>query len=149
MTQSQNSSAKMALTVDDVFVNYINSKLVKRYHEWNKLDTALVTSQDAFYFYGAAYYTRMFMKIIDNLIPTGVMNYLIEEHYTRKWKFVKDEKGPKILTVNDLAFGFNIWLGSCFISILGFVVERFIKFMKKPVKVKYAKVHPVKISQYI
>ncbi|CAG9812359.1 unnamed protein product [Chironomus riparius] len=148
ITQSQNSSAKMALTVDDAFVNYINSKLIKRNHEWNKLETVLVTSQDVFYFYGAAYTTRMLLKIIDNLIPTGVMKFLIEEYYTRKWKFAKDEKGPKILTVDDLAFGFNIWLGSCCISIVGFIIEFIIKFIRKPVKVKYAKVYPVNEESY-
>lgn len=117
--------------------------LMKKSHGWNKLDTVLFTSQDVFYFYGASYYTRMFIKILDNLIPTGVLKYLIEEHYTKKWKFAKVEKGPKILAVDDLAFGFNIWLGSCLVSTLGFIVEIFIKFMRKPTKIKYAKVRPI------
>lgn len=127
-------------------MNYINSMLMKSYHGWNKLDTVLFTSQDVFYFYGAAYHTRMFIQIIDNLIPTGVMKYLIEEHYTRKWKFAKVEKGPKVLAVDDLAFGFNIWLGSCLVSTLGFIIEIFIKFMTKPTKIKYAKVNTMNVQ---
>jgi len=143
ITQSQNESAKIALTVDEFYVNHLNAKL-KSTLQWNKLgDTVLFTSQDTFCFYGTAYYTRMLMKVIDNLIPTGIMNHLIEKYYTKKWKFVKIGKEPQVLKLDDLAFGFNIWLGFCLLSIVGHVAEHLVRFVTKPKKLKFAKVHPI------
>ena len=143
LTQSQNESAKLALTVDEFYVNHINFRL-KSTIEWNKLeDTILFTSQDAFCFYGTAYYTRMLLKIIGDLIPTGIMNHLIEEQYTKKWKFGKVGKEPQVLKMVDLAFGFNIWLGCCLLSLIGHVAEHLVRFLTKPKKLKFAKVHPI------
>jgi len=143
VTQSQNASAKLALTVDEFYVNHFSSSL-KSTLKWNKLeDTVFSPSRDAFCFFGAAFYTRMLMKIVDNLIPTGIMNYLIEVHYTRKWKFAKVGKAPQVLTLDDLAFGFNIWLGCCLLSLFGHVAEHLVRFVTKPKKLKFAKVHPI------
>jgi len=131
------------MTVDEFYVNHLSSRF-KSTIEWNKLkDKILFTNQDAFCFYGAAYYTRMLMKVIDNLIPTGIMNYWIEQQYTQKWKFAKVGKAPQVLKMDDLAFGFNIWLGCCLLTLVGHVAEHLVRFVTKPKKVKYAKVHPI------
>lgn len=146
ITQSQNASAKLALTVDQFYTNYVNSKFIKKNHDWNKIDKVFLTSHDVFHFYGSSYYTRMLIKIIDDLIPTGVMDYLIEKYYTKKWKFGKIGKEPNILSLESLAFGFNIWISSCLICVLVFVAELVVKFItksKKPKKIKYAKVNPI------
>ncbi|CAG9810205.1 unnamed protein product [Chironomus riparius] len=144
LSQSQNASAKLALTIDEYYVNAVSLELMKNNQKWNKLeDLELFTSQDVFYFYGAAYYTRMLVKVIESLIPTGIMNHLIEKYYTKKWKFPKIEKEPKVLTLDDLAFGFNIWLGCCLLSLVGHVAEHFVRFVRKPKKLKFAKVHPI------
>jgi hypothetical protein len=131
LTQSQNSSAKMALCVDEYFENFIESG-TQRNHDWNKLeDVVLYTTYEVFMFHNFAFYYRMFKNVIDNLIPTGIMNYLIENHYTRKWKFEKLEDEPKVLSLDDLVFGFNIWLGSCLISLIMFFAE--LLFRIKPI----------------
>jgi len=83
------------------------------------------------------------MNVIDDLIPTGVMNHLIEKYYTKTWKFAKVGKEPQILTLDDLAFGFNIWLGFCLLSLVGHVAEHLVRFITKPKKLKFAKVHPI------
>lgn len=124
-------------------MNFIDSHTKKRIHEWNKLeDTVLWSSYDVFIFHGTAFYFRMFYEIIDKLIPTGVMDYLIKEHYTKKWRFQKFKKEPKVLNVDNLGFGFNIWLGFCMISLIGFMAELLTKSLIKPKKIKFAKIYP-------
>lgn len=133
----------MALGIDEFYMNFIDSHTKKRVHEWNKLeDTVLWSSYDVFIFHGTAFYFRMFFKIIDKLIPTGVMDYLIKEHYTKKWKFQKSKKKPNVLNIDNLGFGFNIWLGFCMISFIGFMAELLSKRFRKPKKIKYAKIYP-------
>jgi len=143
MTQSQNSSAKIALSVDDYFLNYHDSMSRERSYDWSKIeDFVMYTTQEVFIFHRSAYYFRMLFKIVDDFIPTGIMNHLIEKYYTKKWTFRKVGKDPRVLTVNDLAFGFNIWLGSCLLSFLAFLAELVVRFMKRPRKIKHAKVYP-------
>ncbi|CAG9812360.1 unnamed protein product [Chironomus riparius] len=143
LTQSQNASARMALATDEFYMNFFDLQKKKRIHDWKKLEyTTLWSSYDVFIFHGTAFYFRMLFKIIDSLIPTGIMHHLIQEHFTKKFKFQKVQKIPRILNVNDLLFGFNIWLGFCVISFIGFVLEILTKLLKKPKKMKYAKIHP-------
>ena len=143
MTQSRNSSAKMAFSVDEFYLNYYLNLSIKPAHEWHKLETILMKTFDAFFFIGPVFYFRMFNKIIDDLIPTGVMNHLIENFYTKKFrKNDKDETEPKVLNYDDLSFGFNIWFGFCLISLVGFIAEHIYKLLRTK-KVKFAKVHPV------
>ena len=99
----------------------------------------------------------MLNEVINNLIPTGIMNHLIENYYTKKAKVMKVGKNPKILDVDDLAFGFNIWLGFCAISGAAFVIELILgmrtckknlsfEILKKKMinrKMKFAKVYPI------
>lgn len=117
LTQSKNSSAKIALAVDQFYINFVDSFVERKTTEWNRLeDTVLYTSHDVFIFIGNVFYTQMFLKIIKSLIPTGIMSYLIENFYTKKIKFAKVEDEPKVLGLDDLGFGFNIWLGFCLLS---------------------------------
>ena len=83
---------------------------------------------------------------INNLIPTGIMTHLIENFYTKKWKFKKSETEPKVLSLDDLLFGFNIWLGSCLVSFVAFVAEHGVGYIRRPKKVKFAKVRPIRQS---
>jgi len=150
LTQSQNSSAKMALCVDEFSCNFIEFG-EKRNHDWNQLeDVVLYTTYEVFMFHNFAFYFRMLKNVIDNLIPTGIMNHLIETHYTRKWKFEKFEDGPKVLSLDDLIFGFNIWLGCCLISFISFILEQVLRiFKKQPRVIKFAKVHPLECRENI
>ena len=133
----------MALAVDEFYINYFDSLKKKRFHDWKKLEhVTLWSTYDVFIFHGNAFYFRMLFKIVDSLIPTGIMHHLIEEHFTKKFKFQKVRKIPRILNINDLSFGFNIWLGFCTISFIGFIVEILMKFLKKPKQIKYAKIYP-------
>ncbi|KAL7015214.1 hypothetical protein ACKWTF_016344 [Chironomus riparius] len=92
----------------------------------------------------------MFKSIVDRLIDTGVMGYLSNEHFTRKRMYYKVQEGPKVLGLDDLGFGFNIWFGCCCLSILAFVIENVFKKLKskrkKLEKLKFAKVHPMSFN---
>lgn len=134
----------MALCVDDFLQNFVALKKSNHF-DWKKLeDTVLYTTYEAFLFRSYSFYYRMYKNVIDNLIPTGIMNWLLEDDYTKKWKFKKSRKGPKILSFNDLSFGFNIWLCTCLISLLAFGAEQLDRFkLQKPKKIKFAKIYPL------
>jgi len=89
----------------------------------------------------------MFKKTVDRLIDTGVMIHLSNEHYTRKHSYYKVLDGPKVLSLDDVDFGFNIWFGFCLFSFLIFVIENMSQRLKTKEKdrqkFKFAKVHPM------
>jgi hypothetical protein len=133
----------MALSVDDFALNFYDSILKKKYSDWNKMeDFVFYTTYDAFVFGECTHTFRMLHKTVNNLIPTGIMKYLIEEYYTKKWNFKKPESDPKVLDLNDLEFGFLIWLGFFPFSFLAFSVELCLKYRIRSKKVKFAKIHP-------
>lgn len=146
MTKSQNSTAKIALCLDDLLLNYIEFLQHKNLN-WNQLDNNLYTTTEVFQFWSHSFYFRMFKILIDNLIPTGIMVHLVENNFTRAWKFEKPEEGPKVLEVDDLLFGFNIWFGCCIISTFSFVTELGFNLLKpkKSKRIKFMKIHPTKI----
>jgi hypothetical protein len=83
----------------------------------------------------------MYQMVIEKLIDTGVMNYLIDNHYTSKRKIEKIQGAPKVLRIEDLSFGFNIWLGFCSLSILAILFELIVR-PKKVRRMKFSKIHP-------
>ncbi|CAG9798468.1 unnamed protein product [Chironomus riparius] len=146
LTQSQNVTAKLALCVDEFNLNFIESE-IKRNNDWNQLDdSVLYTHQEVFMFWSHSYYFRMYKMLIDSLIPTGIMKYLVDTYYTKKLQFEKFDEGPKVLSVDDLLFGFKIWLGCCLISVLSFVAEILYQIILKPRKIEFYKVHPIELQ---
>jgi len=150
--------------MDEFYLNYYDTQFKQNNISWNKLNDFLVMRTfDAFTFIGSSFYFRMLNKVISNLIPTGIMSHLVENFYSKKIKFKRIGKDPKILNVDDLAFGFNIWLGFCAISVVAFVIElilglkccrknlSFMVLKRKLInrKMKFEKVHPVSIFNSI
>jgi len=146
LTQSQNVSAKLALCVDELFQNQIES-YVQSNNDWNELKgTVMHTMYEVFLFRGHSYFFRMFDILVKHLIPTGVMKNLVETHFNKKWKFEKVMEGPKVLSLSDLMFGFKIWLVCCIFPFLTFICEimyRFLRPLSKYWKMKFGKVHPL------
>jgi hypothetical protein len=66
-------------------------------------------------------------EILDKTIPAGIPQYLIEYHSSLIYKKYEpiDDNEPRVLTVNDLSFGFVLWLGSCAVAVVGFIFELF------------------------
>ena len=135
--------------MDELFQNDLERARSKNYI-WNQLTEPLYTSHETVGLYQNSFAFRMFKNTIDRLIDTGVMGYLSNEHYTRKRTYYKVKDGPKVLGLDDVGFGFNIWFGFCCLSTLMFVIE--IVFCKiqlqfnkrKSSKVlKFAKIYPM------
>lgn len=77
---------------------------------------------------------EIFDEIYDRLISSGIALYHREKHnYAKEYvkKILFDKEDPKVLSYDDLSFGFNVWLISCGFSIFGFGVE----FMLKEIKI--------------
>lgn len=119
----------MALHVDSVVLNYYEEKH-KRNFDWLRVN-GITETHDCFVFQEYDFSFPMFKRTIDKLIDTGIMQYLNENYYMKKIKFDKPVTGPKVLSVSDLAFGFNIWLGCCLVSCGVFLLEIGVKLMKK------------------
>lgn len=142
-SQPQNSSAKIALIVDEYFTMFATLTNKIRAPNWNRLDNTVVyTFHDTFVFIGTSFYFRMFDKMIDKFIPTGIMQHLIDNYFFKKLIFEDTEEDQKELTLADLAFGFNIWLVACFLSLLGFIAEHILALKNKRKQI-FAAVHPI------
>lgn len=65
-------------------------------------------------------------NVVNELIPSGIPQYLYIFH---KWirfsrtSVYKYFKSPKIFNIEDLSFGFVLWLIACGISFIVFVLE--------------------------
>ena len=162
LTQSQNSSAKLALIIQEKALNYYEIRS-KKILSWLRLSDNFQSSASGFGFYGS----NFFFPIVDNaaqqLFEAGVMNNLVMRILRTKFKIEK-VKNAKVLLVNDLSFGFVIWLVSCGISIVIFGCEmiqmikvskfRTRKYKSKIIgernykKIEFAKVHPINDNRY-
>lgn len=133
----------MALCVDEYFLNFVGSHF-KKNHDWNRLDeTVLYTTHDAFMFWNFAFHFRMLHNVINNLIPTGIMKLLVEQYYTKSSEFPKLENNTKVLSLDDLMFGFKIWFVCCLVSLIAYIGERIYSWYKAPKKVRFEKIEPL------
>ena len=73
-------------------------------------------------------------EVVQRLIPMGIIQHSFELHTWISLRPVIEVEGsePNVLTMDDLEFGFVIYLATCGLSILGFLYE-FIKFGLKAV----------------
>ena len=67
-------------------------------------------------------------EVVQRLIPMGIIQHSFELH---TWISLRpvievEENEPKVLTIDDLEFGFVIYLATCGLSIFGFFCEVFI-----------------------
>lgn len=67
----------------------------------------------------------IFDQIMRNLIPSGIPQYLPKLHSRLLFGYFKEieSKIPKVLVLDDLEFGFIMWLIACGISIAAFLSE--------------------------
>lgn len=152
--QSQNSSAKLSLFVDDIAKRMLE---IKQENTWNQLKYPFYVDHNAIGYRQTAYYAKILKDTVDRLIESGVMQFLIKTYIAHFKMYPKMPIEPNILNIYDLMFGFNIFLGFCGISGLAFVAELFLglKIIRKNLnfdilkrkfhnrKVKNAKVHPM------
>lgn len=77
-------------------------------------------------------------ETLQKIIPTGIVSHLLDYH---KWVLYRDGidfsdvSEPKVLTLNDLSFGFVMWLIACGLSACGYLFEIFVFKMRKRLRV--------------
>ena len=65
-------------------------------------------------------------------IPQYVKNYIFEVYFREIQE--SKEKIPKVFGIDDLDYGFIVWLIACSIAVAGFVVELLWFYLRKGVK---------------
>lgn len=140
----------MCIIIDKIIKRDLNQK---NYTHWNELNHVVVYSMlETFIFPQGSFYYRMMKTLINRLIETGVMSHIVQYEFPILGKPLNDDK-PKVLKLDQLSFGFNIWLVSCGVSVATFMFERFYKLYKTLTpkhdtiqKAKFAKIHPMEMS---
>ncbi|KAG5670801.1 hypothetical protein PVAND_001039 [Polypedilum vanderplanki] len=132
---------KTAIVVGDILLMIVNSicekKPIKIHETYMTIPVGLATESLHF----------MFENIEDTiqwLIPSGIIKQSEDFYYWvlyGKNHFEIDD-GPKILTMSDLSYGFNIWLITCLATIFEFFIEILVHRIKsrKQIKVEQSKV---------
>lgn len=155
-TQSQNTSAKMAIVADEILTTFHDTQN-KGQNPWNQLDDRFYATRIGIATQHSAFYYRMIKDTVDKLTDTGIIKHLIKTRVLIRRKYPKDVAEPKILNIEDLLFGFNIFLGFCLICGIIFWIELILgmkiirtnlnlvilrrKLMTRTLK--FAKIHPM------
>jgi hypothetical protein len=153
-TQSRNASAKSAIIINTMTLKVYENYLIEA-SKWHRIpDYSFQVSQSGLGFMPNNFFFDIINKIVQRLTPAGIIDHIIEACFRPKLMFVY-HKQLKVLTVDQLSFGINIWLGFCAISICAFAAEVLVWFLKSKIrnlskaskscvksKFKNAKVHP-------
>ena len=122
LKQSQNSTAKISVIFQENSLNFLEYNH-GRSLTWHQLKNVnFHVHQIGFFFFP----NNFFLNIIDIetqwLTSAGIMNYLVNLIYKDKRSFLSIKEW-KVLTMEKLQFGFVIWLCSCAVTVVVFVVE--------------------------
>ncbi|KAL7010820.1 hypothetical protein ACKWTF_013961 [Chironomus riparius] len=149
---SQNSSAKLGLLMES-HMNLFNEITKRKLLKWHQLPDSFFVSRAGFIFYHNNFYLQVIDRAINAWIPMGIMDKVMERYLGvhRKFTVIKQ---PMVLTLDNLKFGFTIWLGCCGICSAFFLLElvfygiklKFSKKEKKLRKIKFAKVHSIEVA---
>ncbi|CAG9810966.1 unnamed protein product [Chironomus riparius] len=150
MTQSKNASAKIAMIAQE-----LTHKMFEHYGyniKWHKLPNYCISvSQSGFAFLQNNFFFRIVDETVQRLTSAGIINRLIEQCYPLKGNRF-EAKAPSVLKIEDLDFGFVIWIGCCAACVACFVAESLfwmicnilkdLKDKSTTNKLKFAKVSP-------
>ncbi|KAL7011987.1 hypothetical protein ACKWTF_014551 [Chironomus riparius] len=64
-------------------------------------------------------------KLMERIVPAGIPQYLNKYHESNVYRtfYPIIDIDPKVLTLQNLEYGFVLWIGSCGISAIGFLME--------------------------
>jgi hypothetical protein len=116
----KNVSAKLVCVADLDFTN-------SRY--WSNetflvLQEILLRAQEGFIFHRNHFIFHLTDNIVGELLPSGILQHSKEYHwFFTDLKDSYEERGPKVLRITDLSFGFVLWLAACCVSSIAFVTE--------------------------
>jgi hypothetical protein len=118
----KNDTAKLAFQMSktdfDKIMYTFNSTGIFMKEKWMKIPTGLVLTRNNIFF-------KLVEDILQHTIATGIPQQMKQYHddfMLRAELEVKDD-GPKVLTLKDLSFGFNIVLFALGISTIVFILE--------------------------
>ncbi|XP_070508928.1 uncharacterized protein [Chironomus tepperi] len=116
-------SSKLAFFFEDIQYSSLNSFCQGSAIKLKKFRNDVVLS--SFLTYRNSFIYDILKEILEKIIPAGIPQYLVEYHMEQVYKKYEpiENNEPKVLTVDDLTFGFVVWLGSCGIAVLGFIYE--------------------------
>jgi hypothetical protein len=129
--QIKNSSAKIVFYLS--FDMYQTSTVSCR-KSGIKFQERVLKFPTSFALYPHADIYKIFDETFQLLISSGIALYHSETVRTN-FKFKDEEKEPKVLSCDDLSFGFIVWLVACGISIVAFALEISFELMLKILKI--------------
>ncbi|KAL7015704.1 hypothetical protein ACKWTF_016613 [Chironomus riparius] len=121
-TQCQNASAKMFISLTSEHLHMYN-EATQQICPWHTIQYPR-ENYAAFGRYPANhFFFKMLNNILDTIIPTGIVDYIVHQNFEIRY-YVDNKIGdPVSMTLNDLGFGFIVWMCSLFPTILVFLVE--------------------------
>lgn len=124
MTQSRNASAKIAVLVQSTALDNLESKRGIKYNWYMLPDVYFHQSVTGIFIKRNNFFYQVINKVLQRWVSTGIIDHMIKNVFKPKRKFIK-EKEWDVLTLENLRFGFVIWLGTCCVSIIAFILELF------------------------
>lgn len=119
--QIQNSSAKLAFFCEERLYHEFTYKFGKTGF---MMKDRLYSTTGGVSLIANNFFLRLLEKGMRNLIPSGIPQHSMEYH-SAYWirRLGNFKKNPQVLKIEDLSFGFLIWIGSCGISVAVFMLE--------------------------
>lgn len=151
LKESQNGSIKASLLIHDVYQHF-DEILLKKNLNWLELPNQyLYVNQVGFTHFANVFFSAALQKAVEAFTDTGIIQHLFQLHYPSKRYYQHSEDFPNVLTLQDLSFGFNIWIGACCFSVVAFLLELIMLMCKALGKrietiqrrqINHEKVHP-------
>lgn len=130
--QIKNETARLA-----IFMHSDNIRLFSYLYEVDKIELKerLFSTPMGFGYVANHFMAELREETLQLLIPAGIPQYLIE-YYPKFYypPYLPDKKGPSVLNMGDLSFGFIICLIAAAFAIAAFLIEIFVYFVRKGVE---------------
>jgi len=125
-TQSQNSSAKIALILDPLEPK-VHQNPPEIFSSWNRIDDkSFYTSHQGIATSGLYFYSDMIQKTAVRLIESGIMGHLVDTRVLMLRKPERKRKRQKLLNAQDFLICLELFFVIYGFSVIAFVFELFL-----------------------
>lgn len=141
LTQSQNTSAKIALVLDPL-EPIVHQNPPEIFSSWNRIDEkSIYTSHQGIATSRLNFYSKMIQKTAVGMIETGIMGNLVDTRVLKLKKPKRKGNRQKLLNFEDFLIYLELFLGVYGFSVIAFVFELFLssKIFRKIVKFVFAR----------
>ncbi|KAG5670248.1 hypothetical protein PVAND_000525 [Polypedilum vanderplanki] len=116
------TNEKFAFLVDSDFHAYLNTTFCQ---SLTKMENEKLTKMTSYFMFVNNILLHELNDIINRLVPTGIAQHLSDFGLWSLFRPIAEEfRDPRrILSLNDLEFGFVLWLIACLISLVCFIFE--------------------------